>query len=59
MSAVEYPVGKAILALILGIPGALVAGVLRWAGLIDSSGVITAWLVSGFVLAIWLTGLEN
>lgn len=59
MSEVEYPVGKAILAMILGIPGALMAGILRWAGLIDSNGVIIAWLVSGFILTIWLTELEN
>jgi len=59
MSDVEYPVGEAILAMILGIPGALVAGVFRWAGLVDSTGVIIAWLVSGVVLTLWLTGLES
>jgi len=59
MSDVEYPVGQAILAMILGIPGALLMGVFRWAGFVGSDAVLLAWMGSGLVLTLWITGLDS
>jgi hypothetical protein len=47
-------VGDAIIAMILGIPGALLMFVLRWAGFVDMGAVFTGWMVSGAILYMLL-----
>jgi hypothetical protein len=56
MSEVEYPIGHAIAAMILGIPGLLLMSVFRWAGLVGFDAVFGGWMVSGLILSFWLLG---
>jgi hypothetical protein len=59
MSEVEYPVGHAIIAMILGIHGALLMSVFRSAGLVENSTVILVWMGSGLILTFWLIGMPE
>lgn len=59
MSEVEYPVGHAIIAMILGIPGALLMSVFESAGLVESSTVFLVWMGSGLILTFWLIGMPD
>lgn len=59
MSDVEYPIGQAILAMILGIPGAFIMGIFRWVGLVGSDAVLITWLGSGILLTLLITGIEG
>ena len=51
--------GQAILAVILGIPGLLLMGLFKWAGLVGPNAVLWGWMGSGLVLSIWLVGLPD